>query len=100
MRRAPIFSFPTIDDNSDLEDRSQVQVRRKSKWVSGRLCTAHTTVVWLVTWPHKVTYTPSDQPDVYDQLDTMGFVNGYLTVMARETEKIKARVLYHLQELM
>ena len=30
----------------------------------------------------------------------MGFVNGYLTVIARETENIKDRMLSHLQELM
>ena len=100
MMIAPIVSFPTTDDDSDLEYKAQVQARRKSKAVSGRLHMAESTVMWQVTWHHKVTYTLSGQPAFYDQLDTMDFVNGYLTVMARETEKIKARMLSHLQEPM
>ena len=57
-----------------------------------------TNVVWQVTWPH-VTYTPSGQPAINDQLDTMDFVIGYLTV-ATATERIKARMLFHFQQLM
>ena len=38
----------------------------------------------------------ANQLAIYDQLDSMAFVNGYLTVMARETETIKARMLTNL----
>ena len=37
---------------------------------------------------------------MYEELDSMVFVNGYITVMAREPEHIKYRVLLHPQELM
>ena len=67
--------------------------------MSGKLSTADTTVMLHVTWPHEVIYTPSGQPAIYDQLNNMAFVNGYLTVMAREPEQMKVRMLTHLQEL-
>ena len=50
-------------------------------------------VMWQMTWPQKVTYTPSGPLAMFDQLDAMGFVSDYLTVMARETEKIRVRML-------
>ena len=60
---------------------------------------AQQTLLWhrQMTWPHEVTYTPSGQPDMYDQLNTVDFVNGYLTVMAREIE-IKARMMSLLED--
>ena len=42
----------------------------------------------------------SPQPATYEQLCTMAFVNGYLTVRLRELPHIQALVLDHLQELM
>ena len=86
-----------MDDKSDADDVALAQVRRKPKGVSGRLCTADTTVALQVTWPHKVIYTPSGQVAVYNELDSMAFINYYLTVMARELEQIKVRMLTHPQ---
>ena len=43
---------------------------------------------------------PSGQPAVYEELDSMAFVNGYLTVMGRETHHVKSKMLSHLQERM
>ena len=40
------------------------------------------------------------QPCIYEQLSSMAFVNGYLTVMLRETPHIKALMLDYIQELM
>ena len=37
---------------------------------------------------------------MYEELDSMTFVNGYITVMAKESEHVKSRMLVHLQELM
>ena len=45
-------------------------------------------------------YSPSAQLAIYDQLSSMAFVDGYLTVMAREPPHIKYIMLNHLQELM
>ena len=71
-----------------------------AKGNSGNLKTADTTVVHHITWPHEVTYTTSRQPAVYEELSSMAFVNGYLTVMAREPEQVTCKMLLHLQELM
>ena len=48
---------------------------------------ADTTVVWQVILLYMVTFTPSGEPAIYDQLDTMGFANGYLAVMTTETAR-------------
>ena len=37
---------------------------------------------------------------VYEELDSITFINGYITMMAKEPELIKSRMLLHLQELM
>ena len=95
----PAASFPIMNDESDPDDVAQAQVRRKPKGVSGRLSMADTIVMLQVIWPYKVIYTPSGQPTVFNQLDSMAFVNVYLTIMAREPEQIKVRMLTHLQEL-
>ena len=68
--------------------------------VLGKLRTADTTVVHQVTWPHEVIYSPSAKPAIYDQLCSMAFVDGYITVMSREPPHIKVLMLSHLQELM
>ena len=91
--------FPMMDDESDVSDVAPAQARRKQKGVSGRLCTANTTVMLQVTWPHKVIDTPLGLLTIYDELDSMTFINCALKVMAREPEKIKARMLTHLQKL-
>ena len=53
-----------------------------------------------ITWPHGVLYTCTEEPAVYEEMDSMAFVNGYITVMAGETESTKFRMLIHLQEFM
>ena len=45
-------------------------------------------------------YTFSVQPALYEEMNSMAFVNGYLSVMALEMEKVKVRILNHLQEMM
>ena len=45
-------------------------------------------------------YVCSGDLATYEELDSMLFVNGYNTVMAREPEHIKYMMLLHLQELM
>ena len=37
---------------------------------------------------------------MYEELDSIAFMNGYISVMAREPEHVKSRILLHLQELM
>ena len=56
----------------------------------GKLRTADTTVVYHITWPHKVTYKRSGQTAVYEELSSMAFVSGYLTAMAREPKHVKS----------
>ena len=65
-----------MDDESDADDMARAQGRRKTKGVSGRLHMADTTVMLQVTWPHEIIYTASGQLAIYDQLDSMAFVNG------------------------
>ena len=37
---------------------------------------------------------------MYEELDSMAFIGGYITVMAREPEHVKSKMLLHFQELM
>ena len=76
LRQVPAKNFPMIDDESDADDMAQAQVRRKPKGVSGKLHMADTTVVLHVTWPPEVIYMSSGQPAIYDELDSMAFING------------------------
>ena len=48
--------------------------------------------------PHEVVYSPSAQPVVYEQICSIAFINGYITVMSKEPPHIKALRLTHLQE--
>ena len=40
------------------------------------------------------------EPAVYEEMGSMAFVNGYITVMAVEMDSTKVSILLHLQELM
>ena len=40
------------------------------------------------------------QSAIYEEMSSVLFVNGYLTVMAEELEEVKSHMLRHLQELM
>ena len=88
------------DDNSGADDEALAQPRKEHKWTSRKLRRVDTMVINQVTWPHELIYTHSDQPAIYDQLSSMAFVNGYLAVMALESDQVKMRMLAHLQEMM
>ena len=87
LRRTPTVSFPTTDDdNSDLEDgpRHRSEENQKGSVVD---CTWQT-LLWCGKRPghtRSLTHPRASKPS---------------TVMAREKEKIKARMLSHLQEFM
>ena len=57
-------------------------------------------MVKLVRWPHEFVYTPMAQAVAYKDISAMAFVDGYITVMNRESLPIKKLMLAHLQELM
>ena len=50
-----------------------------------------------ITWPHEVVYTSQGQPAIYEELNTVLYVNGYITVLM---EEVKEHMLQYLQELM
>ena len=56
-------------------------------------------MVRLVRLPHEVMYTPTAQPISYENISSMAFVDGYITVINREPLPIKKLMLAHLQEL-
>ena len=100
LRGAPAAYLPTTDEDSCQDEPTQASRRRRSKDVSFKLRTADTTVVHQVTWPYEVIYSPSAQLAIYDQLSSMAFVDGCITVMSTESPHIKVIMLTHLQELM
>ena len=53
-----------------------------------------------VTWPHEVIFTYQGKPAVYEELSSMAFVKGYLTVMDTQKQDIKKHMNSHLQDLM
>ena len=94
LRRVSDVYLPTADDEAPA------QCRKKSKGTWGKLTAADTTVVNQITWPHARIHTPSVKRDVYTELSSMAFVNGYLSVMATETGQVNVRMPSHLQEMM
>ena len=56
-------------------------------------------MVRSVMWPHEVVYSPTAQPIVYENISSMAFMDGYITVMSGESLLIKNLMLTHLQEL-
>ena len=78
---------------------SQLRAKRESKGDNGKLCTADTTIVTQITWLHNVLFMCSGEQAMYEKLDSMPFITGYITVMARVPEHIKSRMLLHLQKL-
>ena len=96
---APVDYLSGTDEDSDQDDPLQMVARRPKHGVSGKLRTTDNVVVKTLTWPHEVLYMPSAQPIVYESISTMAFVDGYITVMAKELPRISAIMLMHLQEL-
>ena len=100
LRRSLPTYLPTTDDDSGAENEVPTQPRKKDKGTLGKLRTADTTVINQVTWPHKLIYTPSGQPVIYNQLNSVAFLIGYLAVMVLESDQVKEGMLAHLQEMM
>ena len=96
LRGASIVILPTTNEESGSDEDAPVPTRRKAKGTSGKVRTADNTVVNQVTWLHEVIYTCSSEPATYEDFDSMGFVNRYLTVMTMEPEHIKAKMLTYL----
>ena len=53
-----------------------------------------------MTWPHRVVYNSEGQIAVYEEMSSILFVNGYLTIKGEKTEEVKGHMLQHLQDLM
>ena len=90
----------TMDEKSGYDDDVPAQTKRRVLGTLEKLHTADITIVNQITCLHKVLYKCSGEPAVYKELGSMAFINGYITVMAKEPEHIKSRMLLHLQELM
>ena len=76
LQPAHPLQMRTLDMNCHLHASHP---RRKP--VSCNLRTADNTAVSHVTWPHKLIYSPSRQPAVYETISTMSFANGYIEVL-------------------
>ena len=95
----PVYLL-TTDDDSEADGGAPAQPMKKHKGTSGNLRTDDTTVVNQVIWPHELIYTPAGQPVLYKELISMAFVNGYLSVMALESQQVKVSMLAQLQDMM
>ena len=74
-----------IDEEETGEEEKQPPPRRRPRIISGKLRTDETTAVNQVIWPHELVFTPDGQPVTYQNMSFMPFVNGYLSIMARQT---------------
>ena len=75
-----------MDNELGSDDDVPAPAKRKVKGTLGKLCTADTTIINQITWPHKVLYMCSGEPAAYQELANMAFISGYITVMAKEPE--------------
>ena len=81
-----------INDESDVKEEAQPQLRRRTKLTSGKLRTMDTTAVKEVLWPHELVFTPDGQPAIYESLSSMAFVNGYFSTMALQKDTIRNKM--------
>ena len=57
MIGVPVLELPTMDEDSGLEEEETTPAPRKRGLKSGKILTAHTTVLHQITWPHEVVHT-------------------------------------------
>ena len=99
--RAPCLSiWATTDHDSGGKEEAQPHPRMRAKITSGRLRTADTPVRKQVLWPHELVFTPNGQLASYDSLSCRAYENGYLSIMALQTDIIRNKMAIHLQEIM
>ena len=53
-----------------------------------------------IQWPREMVFTSQGQPQVYWEMSLALFINGYLSVLAEESDTSKTVMLQHLQELL
>ena len=80
-----LFLVPTNDETG--EEERQSQPRRRPRITSGMPRTANNTAVQQVIWP------------TYQNLSFMAFVNGYLSIIAQQSDTIKNHMATHLHEV-
>ena len=88
-----------MDADSTSDEEISALLTKNNKGTSDKLHTADNTVINRITWPHKVLYTCTGEPVVYEELTSIDFVNGSLMVVAGKSESTKPSVLLHLHEL-
>ena len=74
--------------------------KRRTAIKSGKVCTADTTVLKQIVWPHELVYDPSGKPAVYNDLPLPLFIQGYLAILQAEKPQKKNIMLKHHNELM
>ena len=88
MKGTPVLELPTTDEDSRSEEEAAPAPKRRAL-KSGKVQTVDTTILRKITWSHKVVYTCTGQPVVYDQLSITLFVSTFLMVMALEKESVR-----------
>ena len=88
------------DEETASEDELEPYRRRKRALKSGKIRTVDTLVTGKITCPHEVVYNSQGQPDVYDDMSTALFANGYPSVLGEECNEVNGYMLAHLQEVM
>ena len=79
----------------DERDREEVVLLppRKGQTTLGKLRSADTSAIHQVMWPHELIFTAKVQPITYKSLSIMAFVNGFLTIMALQTDALKIKIV-------
>ena len=66
LKRAPNMPRCYSEDDSDSDEEQVAPKKRRTAIKSGKMCTADTTVLKQIVWPHKLVYDPSGRPAAYD----------------------------------
>ena len=98
LRRTPILTISTSDDESDSDAETREPPRKRQSLKLGKVCTADSMVV-KVTWPHELVYMAAGRPAVYQDLSVTLFVSGYLAVMDTVKPSLRPIMSKHLKEL-
>ena len=86
LRGAPTTYLHLEGDESDHEEPAPAAIKYSNPGVSSKLRMFDTTMIISVMWPHAVVYSPTI---VYENISSMVFIDGYITIMSRESLPIK-----------
>ena len=98
FRQAPLL-VESFTDESKPDREPDRRKKRKKALQSGKVRTAHSSVVKRITLPHELIYISGIEPVMYDLISMSQFMTGYLSVLDTVKQWVKQVMFKHPKEL-